>query len=362
LNDLSKIRSELSGKAVEQCPSLEDVQIEKCCWTSMVLVTGKSTYEFAKADTVSITDSQKIQQLKNAGFSLNDLLFSLNGDNNGGGDDNVTPDPEIDLEREGDMRFTAVVDYDSIPCKELRKCGYDKDGGTVGIGVIDFGYKDPHYVFIKQIIENRLRRDCTIEVVDYNLVQSSGFASIYSLCCQIQRGIEEKIPILNISLGYYSASGGPNLMLKEHILRAADEGIYIICSAGNQGSNNDVDQHWPSNFSQDRDKVIAVGSLFTEESIANYSNFGLAVNGYTKGRYIVDAQAFNSPDFPYIYNSIRSQSYPLSENKFPIRGTSFAAGYIARHLALNIESGMTQVGPQDYVQDLINRGILIDNL
>src|SRR5262245_48095426 len=72
--------------------------------------------------------------------------------------------------------------------------------------------------------------------------------------------------------------GGFSQSLQNAITRAANAGILFVAAAGNDGQNNDVSSHYPSNYSTlataGYDNVIAVAAISSSGNLATFSNYG----------------------------------------------------------------------------------------
>lgn len=86
-----------------------------------------------------------------------------------------------------------------------------------------------------------------------------------SWCQAVLYAINNDIPILNYSGGGYSAS-----QLTESILSMYN-GL-LVASAGNDSTNTDVNQHYPSGYGSDR--IISVASSDNWDNLSSFSNYG----------------------------------------------------------------------------------------
>jgi len=74
--------------------------------------------------------------------------------------------------------------------------------------------------------------------------------------------------IINASWGFYSYSAS----LGEAVQYARDHGVLFIASAGNKSQDNDINDHYPSNYPYDN--VIAVAAMNRYGDLASFSNYG----------------------------------------------------------------------------------------
>ena len=66
--------------------------------------------------------------------------------------------------------------------------------------------------------------------------------------------------------------GGRSQALQDAITRADAAGHLFVAAAGNDGTNNDATQHYPSNY--DNPNVISVAATDDVDALASFSNFG----------------------------------------------------------------------------------------
>ncbi|HOJ12946.1 MAG TPA: S8 family peptidase [Deltaproteobacteria bacterium] len=85
----------------------------------------------------------------------------------------------------------------------------------------------------------------------------------------IYYAVDHGARIINASWGFYDYSRS----LEEAIEYARSKGVLVVCSAGNKGQDNDVLDHYPSNYPQDN--IVAVAALGTDGTLAAFSNYGV---------------------------------------------------------------------------------------
>jgi hypothetical protein len=96
-------------------------------------------------------------------------------------------------------------------------------------------------------------------------------ATVFDMICALRNtSIIDTVQVINISQGFYSLLPHPVL---HKVLKHIDKPI--ICSAGNDNRNNDVDPHWPSNFSLELNNVFSVSSVNANGQFSNNSNSGV---------------------------------------------------------------------------------------
>lgn len=96
-------------------------------------------------------------------------------------------------------------------------------------------------------IDDKLRN--ALEIISIDVADNSGKISMDSLIKGIDKAIENKVDIINISLGVYKNTA----LLKQEINKAINHNIVIVASAGNDSTNQYM---YPSSY----DPVISVAS------------------------------------------------------------------------------------------------------
>jgi len=84
----------------------------------------------------------------------------------------------------------------------------------------------------------------------------------------IEYGIKMHVDIMSNSWG----GGGYSVLLENAIKKAEKAGILFVAAAGNDGQNNNVGSHYPSNFNVDN--IIAVAAHNKYDGLAYFSNYG----------------------------------------------------------------------------------------
>ncbi len=68
--------------------------------------------------------------------------------------------------------------------------------------------------------------------------------------------------------------GGSSLLMQNAIQASGDAGILFVAAAGNDGTNNDVSPHYPSNY--DLANVLSVAATDRNDNLAYFSNYGVS--------------------------------------------------------------------------------------
>jgi len=80
--------------------------------------------------------------------------------------------------------------------------------------------------------------------------------------------VDHGAQVINASWGFYDYSRS----LQDAFSYAQSRGVLIVASAGNKGQNNDISDHYPSNYPFDN--IVAVAAMDTDGTLASFSNYG----------------------------------------------------------------------------------------
>lgn len=135
----------------------------------------------------------------------------------------------------------------------------DNDHGTHCAGTIGAAANDgnPHVGVAWQV-----------QLMACKFLSASGNGSLSHAIRCIDYAVAKRARILSNSWG----GGGFTQALFDSIRAARDQGVIFIAAAGNDGSNNDVAPHYPSNY--DLDNVVSVAAIDRLDKLASFSNFG----------------------------------------------------------------------------------------
>lgn len=141
----------------------------------------------------------------------------------------------------------------------------------------------------------------------------------------------EKVNVINMSLG----SSLPNSSIRNEIKKAVQEGITVVCAAGNEGDGkpDTVEISYPAYY----EETIAVGAIDLETGIANFSNSNDRIDVVAPG---VDTYS----------------TYP-GGRYVELSGTSMASPHIAGAVALIYSRYLLKFSSYptpDYVRDLLH--------
>ena len=97
---------------------------------------------------------------------------------------------------------------------------------------------------------------------------TSGAIGAINYATRMKRDFGVNVVATNNSWG----GGGFSTSLRDAIAAGGRAGILFVAAAGNDGTNNDVTPHYPSNYSNDA--VISVAATDRSNRLASFSNFG----------------------------------------------------------------------------------------
>ncbi|MCX6555662.1 MAG: S8 family serine peptidase, partial [Candidatus Aminicenantes bacterium] len=102
---------------------------------------------------------------------------------------------------------------------------------------------------------------------DLHLYDSDSIAAIeYAILMKRNYGVN--LVAINASFG----GSGENPLHKDAIAEAGDQGIVLVCAAGNDGTDNDQTPFYPAGY--DLPNIIAVAASDENDQLADFSNYG----------------------------------------------------------------------------------------
>ncbi len=155
-----------------------------------------------------------------------------------------------------------------------------------------------------------------VEFISLKVMNQSGAGNLFHTLCAIYYASDKQTDIINYSAGYV---GQESSMFRAAIDYAKSKNVIIVASAGNEGMDNDMFPHYPSQFSGTGSNVVSVAAFDDlAGGLANFSNKGQVVDIAAPGVSIL--------------STIPGQS---DNHGFGIKsGTSMAAAAVSRQLVL----------------------------
>ncbi len=177
-----------------------------------------------------------------------------------------------------------------------------------------------HGTAVSRCISQPLQNDSIPhQILPLKICDEDGVTSYFKFICATRYAFE-RADIIQMSLGWYDDGFGDFENTIFQLLTDAHRKVIVVCSAGNDTSDNDGEKHYPSSY--ENNNVIAVASTNSSSSdISDFSNWGAtSVDFFAVGELI--------PFYHYDHTLIS----PLLE------GTSFAAPQIASQVAKYLHS------------------------
>ncbi|MEL7064443.1 MAG: S8 family serine peptidase, partial [Bacteroidota bacterium] len=144
-------------------------------------------------------------------------------------------------------------------------------------------------------------------------------ATLFDIVCAVDYAIKKEVDVLNMSIGYL---GDSSSLFDQVMQMALDADIVVVASAGNDSISNDLNPHWPSNFSTKYPNILSVASVksFGQEQISAFSNYGAnTVNIAAPGELI--------------WGAIPNKNGVMSHDFAFKSGTSMANGFVTAFAA-----------------------------
>lgn len=146
-----------------------------------------------------------------------------------------------------------------------------------------------------------------VSLMAVKVMDAAGKGSTSTIISGMDYAAKNGADIISMSLGGYSSRDSRD---SRSFQSAVDEitSSVIVCSAGNDGTNNDVSPHYPSSCVSDN--LIAVAASAMDDTLSSYSNYGrTSVDVAAPGDNIVSAS--HSYDNMYLYSSGTSMAAPM---------------------------------------------------
>ncbi len=185
----------------------------------------------------------------------------------------------LDSSGPGDRVIIAVVDsgvdLDHPDLIDIMTTGYDfanddaepeddAGHGTRVCGII--GALGDNGIGVAGVAWNTNVEIMPLKFMKVNSGKTTG--SVSDAVNAIYYAVDNGASVINASWGFTSYS----YALADAIQYAMDRGVLFVASAGNSGQDNDVKDHYPSNYTHDN--VIAVAAMDGTGVLASFSNYG----------------------------------------------------------------------------------------
>lgn len=169
----------------------------------------------------------------------------------------------------------------------------------------------------------------TVELISLKVAISNGGTEYEDIIEAIEYANSISIPILNISIGGIAEPIGLEEAIENYT------GL-VVCAAGNDGSNNDMYGHYPSNYRLDN--LIAVGASYSSggtENRCDFSNFGkTTVDIFAPGENIISCYPAELCRLGIC--EITNTGVHIAEGYHKLRGTSMATPFVTGIAALTL--------------------------
>ncbi len=234
----------------------------------------------------------------------------------------------VDTPSTSDVREVAKEDL-----KDLR--GH----GTHVAGII--GAQANNKIGISGVVQN-------VSLVSLRVIDEKGICDLKDVQRAIDFATKEAIPILN-------CSGGNEINYSGYIEAIENYPGLFVCSAGNDGQDNDLYGHFPSNYNFDN--LISVGAIDSYGKKEITSNFGANnVDIFAPGNSILSTYPTD------LYDSSLWTNVAVGYRK--MTGTSMAAPFVTGVAALML-SANPDITPQQIKFTIMNNATkysALDNL
>ena len=156
------------------------------------------------------------------------------------------------------------------PLIALIDTGVPKDADVEGTASMLGGDGVDEHGHGTAMLEAIRENDPDARILSIQAMDKNGRGDAASVCAAVEYARQMGANIINLSVTGKAASG--NQAVEDVIRKATDEGILVICAAGNDGAN--VSNYIPGRM----DEVVTVGACDTSGKRLASSNYGKALN------------------------------------------------------------------------------------
>lgn len=165
------------------------------------------------------------------------------------------------------------------------------------------------------------------KMMGVKVLDSAGLGTTASIIAGVNYVARVKTAGQSVSTVYCGfAQTGLGASVEQAFRQLGSTGVVIVCAAGNDSNNNDVNPRYPANF--DIPTLISVAATDRNDALAGFSNFGpTTVDLAAPGVDILSTRASLAPIDPFAPH-LGDSLYTVHE------GTSFSAAFVAGTAAL----------------------------
>lgn len=201
-----------------------------------------------------------------------------------------------------------------------------------------------HGTAVASIINKHLRsNDIPHQILPVKIADETGKISLFNALCALSYAAS-RVDIVQMSFGWYDTGEDEDAFTNDifsGLIEQYEDEVLFVSSAGNSAYDNDIHNHYPSNYTANNVLAIAAANS-TLDDIAAYSNYGATS---------VDFMSLGT-EVPFM----NAGGDPVS-----ISGTSFAAPQVAAIAAEKMyEAGMS-LTPLEVLALLDESGVFIES-
>lgn len=236
-----------------------------------------------------------------------------------------------------DLEANLGEGYAVEPCSGCREPWGDDDGhGTHVAGIAAAVDNDEGVLGVGA--------GATLHAV--RVFTGSQYATVSGLAAGVQWVAEQGYDVANMSLG----TANPSSTLRDACRYAADEGVFLVAAAGNDGPCDDC-VHYPAA----NPSVVAVSATRNTDSLASFSSAGPAVELAAPGAYIYSTA-------PSGYSG-RSGTSMAAPHVAGAAGVLMAKGYTSSEARARLQETAVDVGltPDEQGYGLLDVAAAVDD-